>query len=460
MEQDLNAGAMTSATTTVTSMPQLNQLQQHFDAQRQAAHQLIEQQNNLLSSIINNTALSENTVAQPSAIQADTVVSVAAEIIAPVKQGNVISLFDYVDQQQIDQQQVNQKQSTSSVNSKADEDQSFNVFNENDGEALAKWGGNVETLLSTYGADDALAINRKQMAATIFLNAKLNGLFYFKNQFDVLFAVCYVGADENYLTTLTELKAYAKQNDLLINLMAHENRVEDLKASDFSTTPMGIWQRIEPVADFTLAGSKMRRLRYLVSKYVKMGDCKTVEYHVGENAETDNMICTVIDQWCELKETEPTYIPEVKERIVKGDFNEDHRFFLTYRDSQLDNVMVFSRDNMNDGYLMDLEFYAKGLPLGSTEFALSEIIKCFTEEGRKVASLGLTMGTGLYNHDNASEDVANLFESLRKADYLNGDANAQYKNKYRPITTAMYLARPNGCGKKKLNDLMMLLGAG
>ena len=452
MEQDLNAGA----TTFVTTMPQLNQLQQHFDAQRQAAYQLIEQQNNLLSSLINNTALSGNVVVQLSAVQTGTAASVAAAvIIAPVKQGNVISLFDYVDQRQDDQ-----KQSDSSVDSKAVEDQSFNVFNENDSEALAKWGDNVETLLSTYGADDALAINRKQMAATIFLNAKLNGLFYFKNQFDVLFAVCYVGADENYLTTLTELKAYAKQNDLLINLMAHENRVEDLKASGFSTTPMGIWQRIEPVADFTLAGSKMRRLRYLVSKYIKMGDCKTVEYHVGESSETDNMICTVIDQWCELKETEPTYIPEVKERIVKGDFNEDHRFFLTYRDSQLDNVMVFSRDNMNDGYLMDLEFYAKGLPLGSTEFALSEIIKCFTEEGRKVASLGLTMGTGLYNHDNASEDVANLFESLRKADYLNGDANAQYKNKYRPITTAMYLARPNDCGKKKLNDLMMLLGTG
>ena len=454
MEQDLNAGVTRPGT---TASAQLNQLQQHFDAQRQAAYQLIEQQNNLLSSLINNTALSENVVVQSSAVQADTVASVATvpAVTVPVKQGNVISLFDYVDQHQADQQQ-----SDSGVESKADEGQSFNVFNENDSEALSKWGDNVATLLSTYGADDALAINRKQMAATIFLNADLNALFYFKNQFDVLFAVCYVGADENYLATLAELKAYAKQNDLLINLMAHENRVEDLKTSDFSTTPMGIWQRIEPVSEFTLAGSKMRRLRYLVSKYVKLGDCKTVEYHVGESSETDNMICTVIDQWCELKETEPTYIPEVKERILKGDFNEDHRFFLTYRDSHLDNVMVFSRDNMNDGYLMDLEFYAQGLPLGSTEFALSEIIKCFTEEGRKVASLGLTMGTGLHEHDNESEDVATLFASLRKAEYLNGDANAQYKNKYRPITTTMYLARPNGCGKKKLNDLMMLLGTG
>ena len=122
--------------------------------------------------------------------------------------------------------------------------------------------------------------------------------------------------------------------------------------------------------------------------------------------------------------------------------------------------MVFSRDNLNDGYLMDLEFYAEGLPLGSTEYALSEIIKIFISEGRRVASLGLTMGTGLHEHDNASADVQALFESLRKADYLNGDANAQYKNKYRPVTTTMYLARPHDAGKKKLNDLMMLLGTG
>lgn len=438
------------------AMIQLNNLQQHLEAQRQSAYQLIQQQNDLLASCLSGASVVSNTVvgrivsspSVPNQLERDSRNLVDSN--KPVKAGNVISLFEY----------ANKAKDETEKSHPVSDTQDFNVFNETDSDALDKWGDQVANLLSEYGADDALAINRKQMAATIFLNTDLNGLFYFKNQFDVLFAVCYVGADENYLATLTELKAYADKNNLLINLMAHENRVEDLKASGFSTTPMGIWQRIEPVSDFTLAGSSMRRLRYLVNKYVKLGDCKTVEYQVGENTDTDNLICKVIDQWCELKETEPTYIPEVKSRILQGDFNKDHRFFLTYRDEYLDNVMVFSRDNMNDGYLMDLEFYAKGLPLGSTEFALSEIIKCFTEEGRKVASLGLTMGTGLHNHDNESEDVVVLFESLRKAEYLNGDANAQYKNKYRPITTTMYLARPTDCGKKKLNDLMMLLGAG
>jgi lysylphosphatidylglycerol synthetase-like protein (DUF2156 family) len=109
---------------------------------------------------------------------------------------------------------------------------------------------------------------------------------------------------------------------------------------------------------------------------------------------------------------------------------------------------------------MDLEFYAKGMPLGSTEFALSEIIACFQEEDRNVLSLGLTMGTGLFEHENRSQEVHDLFHQLKKAEYLDGDANAQYKNKYRPTSVTMYIARPSGCGRKKLNDLMLILGSG
>jgi len=56
--------------------------------------------------------------------------------------------------------------------------------------------------------------------------------------------------------------------------------------------------------------------------------------------------------------------------------------------------------------------------------------------------------------------VHDLFESLKKAEYLDGDANAQYKNKYRPKSVSMFIARPQGCGRKKLNDLMMILGTG
>ena len=417
----------------------------HLDAQRDSALMLIEKHNALLASFLGlrgtraGPALIQHARAAPTAP-----VSLPAAVAG--KKGNVVSLFDY--KNQTGHNATTQPPTTP-----------YLVFNENDAESLRLWGKTIEELLATYGADDALAINRKQMADTIFLSAARNGIFYHKSHSGVLFAVCFVGADEHYAATLNELKIYADANELQINLMAQEARVSDLKACGFSTTPLGIWQRIEPLSAFTLEGQAMRRLRYMVSKYAKTGVCKTLEYAPGTSPDTDKAICEVIDQWVELKGKTPPFVIDVKKQIMRGGISQDHRFFLTYRNDAIDNVMVFSRDNFNNGYLMDLEFYAKDLPLGSTEFALNEIIECFKKEGRQVVSLGLTMGTELFEHENCSKDVFVFFEQLKKANFLNGDANAQYKNKYRPATTVMHLARPSGCGKKKLNDLMLLLGS-
>lgn len=430
-------------------------LRQHLDAQRASALALIEKQNSLLSDVLTKSAPAGMLSA---AENSSTLYSLqsgaqAAQVkTTPVAKGNVISLFDY------NRPVVDTK--TGAVSAAKPASTHYRVFEENDATAKQQWGEAVDALLAKYGADDALAINRKQMASTLFLSQDEQGLFYFKSQSGVMFVVCFVGADEHYATGLNELKSYAEDNKLQLNLMAHEVRVDDLKACGFTTTPLGIWQRIQPLSHFTINGQKMRRLRYLVNKYRKRGDCKTIEYTPGTTAGIDENICRIMDQWCELKEQTPPYVIDVKKQVMQGDFSEDHRFFLTYRDDVLDNVIVFSRDNYNNGYLMDLEFYSREMPLGSTEFALTQIIERFNEEKCEVVSLGLTMGTGLFEHENGSADVHTLFEQLRKADYLNGDANAQYKNKYRPTTTAMYLARPKDSGKSKLNDLMLLLGTG
>jgi len=275
-----------------------------------------------------------------------------------------------------------------------------------------------------------------------------------------MFVTCYAGTEERYAATLDEIKLNAQENNLIINIMAQENRVEALTAAGLSTTPIGIWQRVEPLEKFTLGGTRMRRLRYLVSKYQNMGECKTIEYMPGTTKSVDENICQIMDEWTELKGANPPFVAQVKKQIMAGELGSDHRFFLTYRDEKLENVIVLSRDNLNNGYLMDLEFYAKDMPLGSTEFALTEIIACFQKEKRNVLSLGLTMGTGLFEHENRSQHVHDLFASLKKAAYLDGDANAQYKNKYRPTSVSMYIARPKDCGSKKLNDLMMILGTG
>ncbi len=421
----------------------INEMLRHLSAQRECATRLIQNQNKLLSQLIDVDKAHAATVT----IQDSVDCSPPSSSRRPSGRGNVISLLDY--------RNTPQRPNVIEPSPRID----YHVVKENDPETVAQWGDDIKVLLEKYGADDALAINRKYQANTLFMTSRKDGLFYFKAQSGVLFVICFVGSSQAYWGALCELKIYAESNNLQINIMAMEDRVNDLKYNGFSTTPIGVWQRIDPLSEFTLNGSSMRRLRYMVSKYSRLGNCRTIEYSPGSQAEVDEAICTVIDQWVDLKAQIIPYITAVKEMVRSGNISADHRFFLTYRGDSLDNVIVFSRDNFNDGYLMDLEFYSKDVPHGSTEYALNEIIECFKSEGRRLISLGLTLGTELFEHENASKDVVTFFAQLKKADYLNGDANAQYKSKYRPKTSPMYLARPEGSGKKNLNDLIMLLGS-
>lgn len=423
----------------------MNELQQHLQAQRDSAMRLIQTHNQMLAKVFGQS---------DSKNSADSIVSVAHEPLSSsisdqdkqaIPKGNVISLFEYKN-----------KKPESLTN-----DGSKNlIFKEDDAEALEIWGERVDKLLAEYGGDDALAIHRKILAGSIFFNSAKDAFFYHASGDGVIMALCYVGPEESYDNTLSEIIEHAEANDLIANIMAQENRVEALAAHGLSTTPVGIWQRIEPLEDFTLAGSKMRRLRYIVSKYKKSGVVQTIQYVPGTTHEVDQAICDVMDEWVELKEANPPFVPQLKKQIMTGTVSANHVFFLTYRDKTLDNVIILSVDNLNDGYLMDAEFYIKDMPLGSTEFAITEMIECFKQEGKKVLSLGLTLGTGLYEHDNRSQEVHDLYAVLKKTEYVNGDANAQYKNKYRPSCVSVFMARPLGCGNKKLNDLMIMLGQG
>ncbi len=431
----------------------MNELQRHLQAQRDNAVRLMQTHNQLLAAVLGRTNLKtgaasvENTKAALSK-------PVSTQKVQAVKKGNVVSLFEYKNGKNFTSKNLPSTDNISSVDTK------HLIFKENDAEALEKWGKTVDDLLEEFGGDDALAIHRKILAGSIFFNSTKDAFFYHESANGVMMALCYVGAEDRYDDTLSEIIKYAEVNDLILNIMAQENRVEALTAHGLSTTPVGIWQRIDPIENFTLAGTKMRRLRYVVNKYKQLGDVKTIEYVPGTTPEVDKEICSVMDEWVEIKEADPPFVPLLKKQIMAGTVSTNHLFFLTYRDNKLENVIILSIDNLNDGYLMDAEFYVKDMPLGSTEFAISEMIESFKGKGKKVFSLGLTLGTGLYEHENRSQEIHDLYAVLKKTEFVNGDANAQYKNKYRPTCVTVFMARPLGCGGKKLNDLMLMLGQG
>lgn len=427
--------------------PALPELLRHLDAQRASALALIESQNRLLAAWFQPNA------AFPAAGERTTACAPAPGLPSPEK-GKVVSLFDYA---RTDHGQP----AAVAVANETDPSRTtdYRVFKESDLNAAHPHQAEVEALVTAYSADEAMAFKRQQLCDTIFLSSSRKGLFFHRCHAGMLFALPYVGALEDYAETLAELIRHAESQQLQLNLMAQDMYVAALKDAGFSTTPMGIWQTISPLADFTLEGQAMRRLRYLVNKYQKLGQCRTVEYIAGTDPATDQAICAIVDLWFVLKEKTPPMLIDFKDKIVAGTISKVHRIFLTYRDDQLDNALVFSRDNLNDGYLMDLEFYAKDVPLGSTEFALTEIIKLFNAEGRHSISLGATLGTELFEHENGSKEVYDILVQLKTAGYQDGDSNAQYKSKFRPNTAPYFIARPRGSGRHKLNELIFLFGS-
>ena len=111
----------------------------------------------------------------------------------------------------------------------------------------------------------------------------------------------------------------------------------------------------------------------------------------------------------------------------------------------------------SNGYLMDLEFYRKDVAPGCLEFAITEIIGRLVKEGISYFSLGGSFGTRLEPHPNADPEVERLFATLRQENVLNGDGNFQFKSKFRPATSALYLCRPRGSDAASLSEVLLTL---
>jgi len=151
------------------------ELQQHLQAQRESAYRLIERHNQLLASMIGQIAPPtsvESTAFLPVAQEAPEAQPATSRAVA-AQPGNVISLFDYRDNGGIVDTGSNAADATcperSSYAPLTEDSAGCFVFNENDFVGREKFGQRIDELLNVYGGDDALAINRKEMADTIFM---------------------------------------------------------------------------------------------------------------------------------------------------------------------------------------------------------------------------------------------------------------------------------------------------
>ncbi len=211
--------------------------------------------------------------------------------------------------------------------------------------------------------------------------------------------------------------------------------------------PLGVWQNIV-INQFTLAGNKMRKVRYLVEKFRKSGEVRIEEYHTELNLPLDEMKDLMI-KWSEDKKNVIHHSFVCMEELLRKMLPSGHRAFLTYHNNKLCSLIVMEK--MQDGiFLMDQEFYdAKTAPLGHMEYAIVKIIEQLKTEDAQIFSLGLTwfpFAFEDYPHKD-NEGWAWLKEQNDKKTLLaqifhQGETNYQFKKKFGVVGEPVFAYLP------------------
>jgi len=259
---------------------------------------------------------------------------------------------------------------------------------------------------------------------------------------ELLFVTRYVGAPEREIRLLRSLIEHARARGLELGYLDMSNRRKRHIEQECGllSTPLGVVQTVEDMASFSIEGARMRRLRYLVSRFGREAGCRIVEYTEAERA-IDSAIRAVMLAWSREKGV-VNKVDAILADMRVGNLLKRYRVFLTYLGETLQNVIVLSP--IVGGYITDQEYFLPTMPLGGTEWAYVEIMRLLAAEGCTKFSLGLTWGlfeppAGFSDEEGwalirrTQGQLARIFER--------GAQNHQYKNKYCPAEYPLYLYR-------------------
>jgi acyl transferase domain-containing protein/tryptophanase/acyl carrier protein len=315
----------------------------------------------------------------------------------------------------------------------------------------------VKELFAEYKNEGSSSRGTRNIAPNLFIGSAKRGYFNYSRSKNIVLVYAYTGPGDYFQAIAQEIYQYCVGNNFELNLFASE-QIQSIGDTPFTATPFGVLSRINNIKDFTLEGGNMRRLRYQVSKFTKTGKCRTEEYRNGSSKEVDKEIAGIIDQWCAPRTMVNPLIYAVKEEILAGKLSAEHRLFLTYLDDVLQNVILISKlSSEENGYLMDLEFYPQEMPLGGLEFAIVKMMEILAAEGCNVLSLGGTYGCKLAPSSNADPELDKTLDYLREQNIFNDEGNLQFKNKFRPEHTTVFLCRAVGSAPDNVTDIIMMI---
>lgn len=314
----------------------------------------------------------------------------------------------------------------------------------------------VRSLVTRFGRELSVAVARSSLAPHLFVSRGAHGVFFVNRRPNTVFAFAYAGPDERFADAAGDLFEYAARGKLVANILEEEPKAKELAGLGYTSTPFGVMQRVPRLAGFSLEGTKMRRLRYQIGHYEKHERCETREYRAGSDPATDRTVAALVDAWKAGKKQIGPYVDHFRGRIASGELPGDCRLFLTYRDGQLDSAIVISRLPAANGYLMDLEFYGADMPPGGLEFAIFRILELLAKEGVSCFSLGATFGTQMEACAEEDPRVGKMLRGLHAARIFNNDGNFQFKNKFRPENTRLYINRSRDAASASFTDVLMI----
>ena len=243
--------------------------------------------------------------------------------------------------------------------------------------------------VSAWDDEGVDSINMGQLAPLVVLAPDGSAAFYV----DVLERTCvvwaYIGDPARFTEHVGWLYAHCGEHDLRMLLVATDTDKGPLGERGFGSVPLGVLHRIEPLSEFRLSGTHMRRLRSQLARYARSGAGVTAEVHPedlddGTRAET----LALISSWQQLKGGPVRAVELVYQCLADGSPIAPRRMFLTHTNDRLDSVVLLTPFGNRHGYLLDLEFYSPRCPPGCNEFAIVEIIEKLTREGYRTLSLG------------------------------------------------------------------------
>ncbi|MDS1028643.1 phosphatidylglycerol lysyltransferase domain-containing protein, partial [Burkholderia pseudomallei] len=277
---------------------------------------------------------------------------------------------------------------------------------------------------------------------SIFLSDEHGDHIHVLRDRGLLFVTRFVGAPQREAALLSALldRARGEGRALCYLDMSNRRKPDIERECGLLSTPLGVVQTIDDIRRFTLDGPRMRKLRYLVSKFGRDPSCRVVEYTEPDPA-VDGEIRAVMAAWSREKGV-VNKVDAILADMRVGNLLKRYRVYLTYLGNRLQNVVVLS--HIGDGYITDQEYFVPDMPLGGTEYAYATIIERLAAEGHRKFSLGLTWG--LFEPEAGFSDaegwaLVNRTEGQLAQIFRRGVQNHQYKNKYCPAEYPLYLYR-------------------